>query len=341
MPIANPEIASINTRVKTLEDELRAVKTENSEHRLKNFRLLEVLQKTNDDLSIVKETLEKTVDDKTRLLVDRTTSLTTALIKTKDELKNSLEATAEMTTFITNISHDIKNQMTTISGMLCTLDETPQLTPIQKNLISNIKTAADSLISIVKDVLDVAKINSGKMLLHYEDFDMRMFLAKCLSPHKIEAKIKKIEFNVGIETDLHAKLIGDRNRIQQVLLNLTGNAIKFTQTGTITVTASLEKKIKCDNGAIRSYVKFTVCDTGIGISKENKNKLFKAFAQINNPVTTIYGGCGLGLTICKKLVEMMDGEIGFNSAIEKGSQFWFIIPLYEYFDGFDMSLLQK
>lgn len=237
----------------------------------------------------------------------------------------ALEASNLKSSFVANISHELRTPVTGVLGMNELLLQT-ELTAHQKELASSMQDAARSLHSIVNDILDLSKIEAGKMTLQnllINPADMIRDSINILLP---SAQRKGISLNCLIDPVLEEKkphLTGDPVRINQVLLNLMGNAIKFTESGSIEVKAEV-----LDRKEEHSIIKISVTDTGIGLAAEERKILFVPFTQADDSTTRKYGGTGLGLTISKHLVELMDGEIGVESEKGKGSTFWFSIPLF-------------
>jgi CheY-like chemotaxis protein len=196
--------------------------------------------------------------------------------------------------------------------------DTP-LTEEQRRFATSVRSSAEALLALINDILDLAKIEAGKVVLEDIPFELRPLLDDFAGIMAITAEQKQLMFTVAVAPDVPARLRGDPGRIRQILLNLVGNAIKFTSRGEIVVQVELVAS-EGDSVALR----FSVTDTGIGISKERVGSLFQKFSQVDASITRKFGGTGLGLAISRQLVELMRGEIGVESVEERGSTFWFL-----------------
>ncbi|QOX79637.1 response regulator [Trichlorobacter lovleyi] len=222
--------------------------------------------------------------------------------------------------FLANMSHEIRNPMNGVIGMLQLLRFT-ELTDEQKDYLSAIETSADDLLAIINDILDLSKIEAGKVELELNCFSLRRCINDVLLMQTSRAFEKGVQIEAKLDEGLPLEVYGDQLRVKQVLLNLLGNAVKFTEEGKISIEATLLQKQ--DDNAV---VQITVSDTGIGMSPEVLAKVFDPFIQADACTTRRFGGTGLGLTICRQLAELMGGRISATSEAGKGSQFYLELP---------------
>ncbi|OYU66526.1 MAG: histidine kinase [Cytophagaceae bacterium BCCC1] len=238
------------------------------------------------------------------------------LKKAKNEAEHSLKIKEQ---FLANMSHEIRTPMNGIIGMIDVLNETP-LEKNQKDYVQTIKKSSETLLTILNDILDLSKIEAGKMELVYKPFEISETLSNLVALFNQKALEKHNQLIFDIDTKTPSCIEGDQIRLLQILSNLTSNAIKFTRDGVVRV--KVTSVLLASN---EHLVKFEIIDSGIGISEENQKKLFSSFQQLDISTKKSFGGTGLGLVISKELCRQMGGEIGLISNPNEGSNFWFTI----------------
>lgn len=317
----------VTAPLKDILNELRQTLNNHSEHLLSNSKnhlyneLIETLNEMIMMQQAAREEMQNNIDQSTKELRETLETVEIQNIELDIARKNALQASRAKSEFLANTSHELRTPLNGILGFTSLLLKT-NITNQQKDYLSTIEQSAQGLLTVISDILDFSKLETGQLTLEYKPIYVRELIEEVFSIYAPQAHEKNMRLVSIINHNVPRNLLGDPQRLRQVIANLISNAIKFSLNGNIVVRATSLGEM--DN---QIEIKFSVADNGIGLTDEQQENLFSAFGKIDNSDSRFQGGTGLGLAIAKGLVDRMKGEIGVESQYQKGSTFWFTVRL--------------
>jgi PAS domain S-box-containing protein len=267
------------------------------------------------------EDLRKSHDELELRVRERTAELDSTNQDLRAAMQAAEAASRAKSTFLANMSHEIRTPLNAIIGMTELVLKSP-ISPQQREFLATVKDSGEALLSVINDVLDFSKIEAGKLTLDRNTFDLRESLGDTMKSFALRAHQQGLELACFIHHDVPQLVLGDYNRLRQIIVNLVGNAIKFTEQGEVTL--EITRESHAEKNAV---LHFTVADTGVGIPREKQAAIFESFEQGDASTTRRHGGTGLGLAIALRLVDLMGGRLWVESEVGRGSRFHFVVPL--------------
>lgn len=280
-----------------------------------------MLEDRSRELYHANQVLQQAQNDLEQRVNERTEQLAIATELLKEAADQSQAANQAKSAFLARMSHEIRTPMNCLIGLTEVLLNT-ELSDLQRDYLQTIESSASSLLEIINDILDFSRIEAGKMTISATEFSLRSEIDQMIRPLAVRAHLKRLEIMVDIESDVPHLVVGDPVRIRQILVNLIGNAIKFTQTGSVSLHVDMQYRMESS-----AVLRFRVRDSGIGIPQEKIESIFHAFDQGDEETEHQFGGSGLGLAICRQLTDLIDGEISASSVDGSGSEFTLTIEM--------------
>lgn len=318
---------AVTSPLKDTLNDLRQTLLNNSDKLLsnsKNHLYNELIETLNEMILMqhsIRDEMQTNVDQSTKELRETLETVEIQNIELDFARKNALQASRAKSEFLANTSHELRTPLNGILGFTSLLLKT-NISNQQKDYLSTIEQSAQGLLTVISDILDFSKLETGQFTLEYKPIFVRELIEEVFSMYAPQAHEKNMRLVSIINHNVPRNLLGDPQRLKQVITNLVSNSIKFSLHGNIVVRALSLKEM--DN---QIEIKFSVTDSGIGLTQEQQEKLFSAFAKVDNSDSRFQGGTGLGLAIAKGLVDRMKGEIGVESELQKGASFWFTVRL--------------